>query len=118
KNPKAFHIKLLNEVEKTSAHTVFISSESFEYSKSIQSIINLKNIFGPYFTIKILMYIRRQDFLLESIYKQHVKMGLATDIKSFYNKTKIYYLDVLNNWASVFGDEQIDVKVFDDEEVK
>lgn len=118
KSPQTLLNKLIKEVESTKATKVFVSSESLEYSKSKQSIVELNNIFGDYFDIKVLMYIRRQDKMLESVYKQRVKTGLTADFKKFYKNNKINYLQVLNKWAKVFGDANIDLKVFDDKEVK
>ncbi|MFI3302387.1 MAG: hypothetical protein SNH35_01470 [Rikenellaceae bacterium] len=55
------------------------------------------------YNIKIIIYIRRQDILIESLINQHFKSGRYTT----YDNTKFYYKELLDKCSELFGGEVI-----------
>jgi ribosome modulation factor len=61
------------------------------------------------------VYLRRQDELIESGYKQSVKAGLTGRRFSFHGYTRMYdYSVLLAGWSQAFGRERIVAKVYDE----
>ncbi|MDJ0647725.1 MAG: hypothetical protein QNJ60_03375 [Xenococcaceae cyanobacterium MO_188.B19] len=100
--------------------SVIISSEHFHSRLTIKDEIkNLLDILKPYFTdIKILVYLRRQDQVAVSHYSTKIKVGKTKSAvllpqgvspnDPYYN-----YYDLIERWASVFGKQNIDIRIFD-----
>lgn len=100
-------------------HTVIISSEHFHSRLyTIGEVGTLFNVVDPFFTeIQILVYLRRQDRVAVSLYSTFCKSGgvgttvldeTITADNPYYN-----YYDLLERWATVFGKENIVVRMFD-----
>lgn len=97
---------------------VFISSELFfaqtQNSKNILAAIKeeLKN-----YSVKILIYLRRQDQLYASFYNQDVK-GMRQwcgTPESFYQTHQLFkksYFEIVELWAEFFGSENIHLRPF------
>ena len=68
------------------------------------------------FDVKIVVYIRRQDEYLESVYSQAVKMGakVPVNIMEFYKNSQpsYNYFQVLKPWSEVFGRQNIKVNIY------
>ena len=63
--------------------------------------------------VKIICYLRRQDTVTQSMYNQKVKRGdYYLDISTFQTEWLDYY-KVLENWASVFGKNNVIVRVYE-----
>lgn len=67
--------------------------------------------------VGILVYLRRQDLALESAYNQSVKNrswhgGDIHEFREYYGPT-LRYDRVLDRWARAFGDEALDVRVYE-----
>ncbi|MDJ0576559.1 MAG: hypothetical protein QNJ65_15500 [Xenococcaceae cyanobacterium MO_234.B1] len=100
--------------------SVIISSEHFHSRLTAKDEVkNLLDILRSYFTdIKILVYLRRQDQVAVSHYSTKVKVGrtksavlLPKDVSPndpYYN-----YYDLMERWASVFGKQNINIRIFD-----
>jgi len=109
--------RLNGEFLRTNARKIFISSEALEYFSSISSLENFRDEFID-FDVKILIYIRRQDKLLQSVFKQRVKTGMTVGFNKFYKKANFNFDEKISEWETVFGIENIKIKIFDDPEVK
>lgn len=99
-----------------------ISSEEFEFLNEKQ-ILNLKKIISS-LNCKIIFYIKRQDHLLISEYKQIVKQyrtrfsGSVLDfIFSYKFWGRLNYLSLLEKWSKHFGIDALDVHIFDPQEL-
>ena len=116
-NKSDFSKRLMNEFIRTNSKCIFISSEAFEYVHSKNSLEKLKKEFKD-FDVKIIMYIRRQDKLLQSVYKQRVKTGFTVEFNKFFRKSNFNYEEKISFWEQFFGQENIIIKLFDDPEIK
>jgi len=104
---------------------VVMSSECFSWIHDSAELVKLKAALQPHFSsIKILIYIRRQDRQALSHYQQRAKsweaegLYFSGDNKSFpsLDDNAQSYLDYYNHfamWADVFGDDSVTFKVFD-----
>ncbi len=108
----------LNSFTSTTS-TAIISSEHFHSRlHQVSDIITLKNILAPWFDkIKICVYLRRQDQVAVGLFSTACKSGVyfedvfpknITSSNHFYN-----YENLLDKWVSVFGQENIMVRIFD-----
>ncbi len=111
-----FEQEIKNLDEKISS--VIISSEHF-HSRLItkDEVKNLLDLLSMYCNdIKILVYLRRQDQVAVSRYSTMVKFGdtrsnVFPDVSPndpYYN-----YYDLIERWVSVFGKQNIDIRIFD-----
>ena len=102
--------ELHEEIKAANIDNVIISSENFELNN--QKINSLKSELEPY-EVKIIVYLRRQDRRLESLYTQRVKRGFYSDnILSFCEQkrnTSDYY-NFLKPWKQTFGISNIIVR--------
>lgn len=114
----------LAQDKSTATHTYVISNEKFSghkllaYKNAPTIAKTLYEVFEPYdFEIKIVVYLRRQDKYLESMYAQKIKsldsytfaefLATIEDINAYHWDT---FLEV---FANVFGKENMIVRSFD-----
>jgi hypothetical protein len=105
------------EISSSSVDNIILSSEDFE-SLNLNSIDDLKNQLQPYNT-KVIVYLRRQDSLIQSVYIQQVKGGYKGTFSDFLRKaknlksknSKRFCFDLhLNPWKERFTLENIIVR--------
>lgn len=68
------------------------------------------------FDVKVVIMLRRQDLFLESLYSEQIMARDYTDDIEQFAEERAWMLDYdarLGEWASVFGQENIDVRVFE-----
>jgi hypothetical protein len=68
--------------------------------------------------VEIILYIRRQDKLAQSLYSTSLKAGNSKQFKfpAFINNSAPYFYDFLSiykNWAQYFGFENVRLRIFD-----
>ena len=120
---------LLQQIKSSDCETIIISSEIF-------STINpwlVKKVFAE-FNCKVICFLRRQDDLIESMYRELIKnsnfLAEAEDFKDIITNEKklsfsVYqhefegilpfdYEKFLNKWADCFGKNQIEVYVYNE----
>ncbi|ACK69981.1 hypothetical protein PCC7424_1541 [Gloeothece citriformis PCC 7424] len=109
-----------SEIESHSRENVVISAESFS-GLTIDGIKLIQENLSKY-EVKIIVYIRKQDDLLQSLYNQLVKIGMyGHDVHKFIIDKKpsyIYYYDFIESWANLFGKDNIRVRVFEKQQFK
>jgi hypothetical protein len=96
------------------SETVLISSELFSGCQ-LSHIHRIRNLF-PESTIKVIVYLRRQDTMFESAYNQAVKAtGLKLDHNEFINRRRkrMEYYRIINLWSDVMGRENIIVRPYE-----
>lgn len=110
---------LLNEFKLSKCHTMILSDEGL----SINTVNRLKMIefFKPFksnFEISIICYVRRQDFLIESLYNQFVKdqsRKESRNVIEFSCSNQIMrfldYYEILSLWKGIA--DQVIVRDFD-----
>lgn len=65
---------------------------------------------------KVIIYLRRPDLYLESLYKQRVKSGkIRSDPTQFYKSypTSMDYLTIIDDYANTFGKNSIEVRIYE-----
>jgi len=121
KNQLKLWEELVDKIKKTECDNIIISSEEFSNIDNIDNIIYLKEVLKE-FDIKIIVYLRRQSDLVESIYNQQTKDWKSPrkePIEFFINNDKLNllckYLDYftfLDKWSSVFGIKNIIIRAY------
>jgi len=111
---------LKQEVSKSNCPFAFISSEAFSrlrgHPEQMQYIKEQLNIYQ----VKILVYLRNQPEFLSSAYNQAVKRGHETRTVDELMQSgwmNIDYFVELEQWESVFGTENMIVRIFDKEKM-
>lgn len=112
--------KVKEEIKARPENSFLISSENFILLKDIKKLNFIKDVLSDFDTY-IIMYIRRQDLWVESLYLQAIKMGI--NVKDFLTFSKrpgqnLDYLQIIQPWEEVFGEKNILVHSFDNQDVK
>jgi len=112
-------LKFQNELKGNDCHQTIISNELLHSRISNPDQIKfLKSILDKYFlSIKILMYIRRQDLMAFSRYFTGLSSG-HTPSGHFKNPDKNFYdfFALHQKWANHFGSENINTRIFSQEQ--
>ncbi len=110
--------ELASHLVTTPMKSVLVSTEEFEWLSRPEVIRNY--LFD--IDVKIVIYLRRQDKYLESLYQTFVKgpRHLAQPFPAWLNKAmsvwKIHdYFSLLSRWADIFGRENLIVRIFEKE---
>lgn len=105
----------LNElIDNTSFECMVVSSENFAPNGDLDVIRKIKDFFYR-FDVAIVIYIRRQDKYLQSIYRECVKLpnSFPGRFEDFRSPHPLNYCDIIGAWQSVFGPENVVVKSYD-----
>jgi hypothetical protein len=109
--------KLLHtELAKTRCSNIFISSEAFSRFVECESQIEYVKYQLKDYSVKILIYIRDQIEYFESAYNQAIKHDNETcTIQKLLRESwlSMSYNKVIEQWANIFGEENIIVRVYD-----
>lgn len=110
-----------NEVNnKPKAQNIIITSEDFS-SLDLNQISQLREILKS-FDVKVVLYLRRQDKILQSTWVEVVKNAWTkVNVESFfdwldnnnYSATTTDYLNIIKKWESIFSKENLILKIFD-----
>jgi hypothetical protein len=117
-----FQKELTQELNQTKAKTIIFSNEHCSSRLVLkEEIEQLKKLLEPFFEeLKIIIYWRRQDKFLLSSYSTAVIGGrtkpFALPSKEII-KQRYDYWNILQKWESVFGKENIIVRVFEREQM-
>ncbi|MEM6580780.1 MAG: hypothetical protein AAF699_05885 [Pseudomonadota bacterium] len=105
--------QLRKEASASSVENVIVSSEEFESSHEIPYLESLTKEFD----VKVVVYVRKQDHMLESAYNQHLRqydLRFSGGIYQFAFKynffNRLNYRIKLERWEKVFGRENILVR--------
>jgi len=111
--------KLHKEISNAGVHKVILSSEDAYIASSEEYATNIKESLTG-FNVNIIVYIRRQDHLIESSYNQEVKLAanLVSEPFAKYKSRRNRLLDysiALEPWIKVFGIENVIIRIFEKE---
>lgn len=113
--------KLLDEINyNKNSIAVLISSEEFSVLRNPQKFEIIRNYMSG-FSIHPIYYMRRQDQLLESIYKYHVKaLGEKEDILAFSKKVmhRLSHANLIDCLSTSFGKENLILRIYDHKHIK
>ncbi len=107
---------LKNEIYNSDAETIVISSENFILLKDEKKLDKIINTF-PDFTFEIILFVRRQDLWLESLYLQRIKMGVFNkNFDEFLDKPEqeLDFNKILKVWSTLTNIDSIKVVNFDE----
>jgi hypothetical protein len=107
-------LRLLKEIEESSAETVVLSAEGFSRLKS-PDVREVGHHLRE-FDVQIVFYLRDQIEFLKSLFKQRIKAdGYAGDFAEFASRNlwRADYQGLLNRWGDVFGQDAIQMRIYD-----
>lgn len=115
-NLEACVADMRRDIEQSQCPKVIVSSEHFSHAASLDDVQRIADVFtGLFEKITVVVYLRRQDTLLESFWAQHVKTGLI--VQSFDDYLAAHagwnYLEMLKPWVEVFGQAQVVIRPFE-----
>lgn len=103
--------ELRREIEDSPCRKVFISTE---YLSEVEPKIIAQHLHGLDAEVRILVYLRRQDELIESGYNQQVKAGLTSELFRVPQYLADYdYEKRLATWAAAFGRANVTARRYD-----
>ena len=99
------------ELAANSSLTSVISSEAFWFTEPA----GVKAQLGDLKDIRIVMYLRRQDKYLQSLYKQTVAGGRKLSFREWREKFQYRgdYLSVVQKWTAAFGKEAVTIRPYE-----
>ncbi len=104
---------VMDAANKKKCSSIILSSEEFEFIRDVNCLKNLKNVLGEH-TYKIIVFLRRQDTLLESEYNQHIKHANTQYRHSIYKfyfdidfSHRFDYKQLCRFWGGEFGKNAI-----------
>jgi len=114
---------IIDKFEKSNCTNLVFSNEHLSSRlKDTNDLKNLKELFKPYnYPIKIVIYVRNQVDLLESLYFEFIKSGGKDSLSNWskdFTFIEIDFNKLLKEWGSVFGNESIIVSLFDRKNLK
>lgn len=109
--------EFLERLQETQSDKVIYSNEwLYKASESFIKKINKK--LRPFFDIKVVIYLRRQDEFVISAYQQVAKSGQgsseygAVALPMDFDKSNLDYYKIVSRWAALFGKENIIIRKF------
>ena len=113
-----FEVEFADEIAKSGCNTVVLSNEHCSSRLvQIEEIRALKSLLEKFAeTIEIIVYIRRQDKMVQSLYSTYIKSGGTEKFKfpENINDPMLNYQLLLDRWSEVFGWRQLLVRSYDD----
>ncbi len=99
--------RLRAELAASKSPTNLLSSEAFW----LEDPAEVKRQLGDTQDVRIVLYVRRQDKYLQSLYKQTVASGRKPDFAAWLAEMHVRgdYLSVVRNWAAQFGADAVTV---------
>lgn len=104
-------------------HTMFVSSENLTGNMGGPAATRVAEFLRPHFSdIQIVVYLRRQDQAILSMYGEFMRRGFNSDSFSEFLKAELgpkprlsylNYEHLLTGWVDAFGLENINVRLFD-----
>ena len=111
-------LDLAQEITDTRFKKIIISAEHFALFSSSQ-INTLQQALSPFAT-KVVVYLRRQDQVIQSGWSQNAKrlvtkksLDQNIDEEISTNKSVYHYDYLLNKWAKTFGKENLILRIFE-----
>lgn len=112
KQKKAW-LRLIKEAARSGCEKVVVSSERLATLAQVEDIRQIRGILAGH-RITVIYYIRRHDEFMPSSYNQMLRAGdIILTSEEYSEQHNRNYLEIINRWASVFGDESITVFPFE-----
>ena len=134
-DPVEYVDRIVDQCKKEQCTKVLLSSEFFWAAPAMQSelpyhsateknlgyindfVCQCRELFHVFDKITIIVYVRRQDYWLDSFFGQQIKDGFSIPSQEDLLNKKIYllYKENIQMWANHFGCNNIVVRVYDDD---
>jgi hypothetical protein len=107
---------IISEAREHGCHSVLLSSEMLARpSLSIEQLQLLKRAFSDFAEITIVIYLRKQDDFLESVYANRIRVGLLSAPTTIHDlDAALDYHQFVMRYAGIFGKDNIVVRSFDE----
>ena len=105
--------KLEEDISKSHCNNILLCSEYFHVND------NFINKFVEKYNIKIICYLKRQDYYIESLYRQQVQDVVYNERRTFneyiktVNNDHLYYYSLLNRWNAITSKTNFIIKIYD-----
>lgn len=118
----AFEERLAREIKAApDARTMLIVNEHLSRMRNPSELIRLRKLLeGVVDRFRIVVYLRRQDRMMRSMYSQVIKIGgTRENVFPVYEAAKnndfntFNYRRIVDLWAGVFGADALDIRIFD-----
>lgn len=106
-------LALIESIHASACDSVVLSSEEFDTLNAVE-IGALRQLFSD-FDVRIIVYLRRKDTMIESMYQTNVlHYRLAQTIEEYTKKMPIPsdYYEFVRQWQGAFGEENIDINLY------
>ncbi|MDD4456264.1 MAG: hypothetical protein PHC98_01625 [Syntrophotalea acetylenica] len=105
--------RYINEAQASGCKKVVISSEDLAFRATQEDVRQIGELLNGH-TVTVLIFIRRNDLLMQSWYIQKLKWGAFTGTpEELIQQSPMPPLEMVNRWAEVFGEENIRVVPFE-----
>lgn len=113
--------KIAQEAKKNEIRKIILSSEFFSNLK-MEDIYIIKSELTKHFSFipVVIIYIRRQDIAIESLYKQVTKTYETREKRNFHSylsqdwiRSFLNFAEILSQWQQVFPEAQIIPRIYD-----
>jgi len=101
------------ELDRSACHTNVVSAEGFWFSDPVE----LRAELPKSQSVRFVVYLRRQDKYLQSLWKQTVAGGRKHSFNEWRRRhpTRGDYLSTVENWADLFGAESVVIRPYEKE---
>ena len=118
KEIESYLTRIVTNRKKKKENIVFSNEHISARLQTIKEIITLKKLFDQFdFDTKIIIYLRRQDEYLISLFNTYIQTGGTDKLLTFKDQNKeayrFKYYKLLKLWSDVFGRSNINVRVFE-----
>ena len=116
-------LTLKHEISKSECESIVISSEDFSKIYSPANLERLSNSLKE-FNVKVIVYVRRQDHFLQSLYSQVVKQSrypkdIGRFVQDALTKEEIWNIKPkLDIWSQFFGQDNIILRVYEKQQLE
>jgi hypothetical protein len=101
---------------------IFSNEHSSSRLKTKEEIQHIKELFEELFgehSLKIVIYLRRQDHFLTSSYNTAVTSGLPFGFNKYFEKAgenyRMHYYSIIKNWENIFGKANMIIRLYNSE---
>jgi len=107
---------MLKSAVEESEHTVIVSSELLSTPQILPHLPFIKASLGG-LNVKVIIYLRRQDIFVQSVYKERLKGNEQRIFETAYQegdyKKVLDFRNIVDQWAHSFGQENIQIRPYE-----
>lgn len=114
-NTGEIFIELKKKLEEIKHNTLIISSENMTPSSDVKVISKIYKVFIRY-DVKVIIYLRNVSNYRQSLYREHIKLpnSETCSFSEFIPPYPLSFEAIVNPWESVFGEENVFIRSYDE----